>query len=208
MRNQTSWKWLKLWSTCAFSASRPAGVCVEESFEDEELQVSRQEDDQALARRPPGDVVEVGQEEVLILPFPHAGEVVMTPHVEDLILELLYALLNTGQSAVEDSLSLLQLPLWLLKAFVDDAKVQKDPDASKLVVVVPKTHPVKTCHLSLEVHLTDGFVLWSHENSLRWADRHKQPVIIGHPRYPLYLWSHFKSFKRLLMQTQIFGIEG
>lgn len=84
---------------------------MEESFEDEELQVSRQEDDQALARRPPGDVVEVGQEEVLILPFPHAGEVVMTPHVEDLILELLYALLNTGQSAVEDSLSLLQLPL-------------------------------------------------------------------------------------------------
>lgn len=67
---------------------------MEESFEDEELQVSRQEDDQALARRPPGDVVEVGQEEVLILPFPHAGEVVMTPHVEDLILELLYALLK------------------------------------------------------------------------------------------------------------------
>lgn len=67
---------------------------MEESFEDVELQVSRQEDDQALARRPPGDVVEVGQEEVLILPFPHAGEVVMTPHVEDLILELLYALLK------------------------------------------------------------------------------------------------------------------
>lgn len=32
------------------SASRPAGVCVEESFEDEELQVSRQDDDEALGR--------------------------------------------------------------------------------------------------------------------------------------------------------------
>lgn len=52
--------------------------------------------------------------------------------------------LNTAQSAVEDFLSFLQLSLWLLKAFVDDAKVHKDPYASKLVVVVPKTHPVKT----------------------------------------------------------------
>ncbi len=67
---------------------------MEESFEDDELQVSRQDDDEALGHRPPGDVVDVGQEEVVILPFTHAGKVVMTPDVEDLILELLYTLLN------------------------------------------------------------------------------------------------------------------
>lgn len=53
--------------------------------------------------------------------------------------------LNICQSAVEDFLSFLHLSLWLLKAFVDDTKVHKDPDPSKLVVVVPETHPVKTC---------------------------------------------------------------
>lgn len=53
--------------------------------------------------------------------------------------------LNTGQSAVEDFLLLLHFSLWLLETFIDDTKVQKDPDASKLVVVVPETDPVKTC---------------------------------------------------------------
>lgn len=76
------------------SASRPAAVCVEESFEDEELQISRQDDDEALSRRPPVDVVEVRHEEIVVLPFPHAGEVIMPPHVEDLILQLLYLLLQ------------------------------------------------------------------------------------------------------------------
>ena len=76
------------------SASRPAGVCVEESLEHKELQVSRQEDDETLGRRPPVDVAEVGQEDVVILPFPHPSKIVMMPHVKDLILEPLYTLLK------------------------------------------------------------------------------------------------------------------
>lgn len=83
------------------SASRPAGVCVEESFEDEKLQASWQDDDEALGCRPPGDVIEVGQKEVLILSFPHTGKVVMTPHVEDLILEPLYTLLHQTWNIVK-----------------------------------------------------------------------------------------------------------
>ena len=74
---------------------------MEESFEDEELQVAGQDDDEALSCRPPGDVVEVGQEEVVILPFPHAGKIVMTPHVEDLILEPLYTLLHRTWNIVK-----------------------------------------------------------------------------------------------------------
>ena len=76
------------------SASRSTGVRFEESFDGEELQISRNDDDEALCRRPPGDVVEDGLQEVVVFPFPHAGEVVMTPHVEDLILELLHTLLK------------------------------------------------------------------------------------------------------------------
>lgn len=73
---------------------------MEESFEDEELQVSRQEDDEALGPRPPSDVVEVGEYEVVILSFPHAGEVVITPYVKDMILEVLYTLLNQTRYTV------------------------------------------------------------------------------------------------------------
>ncbi len=76
------------------SALHPAGVCEEESLEDDELQTSRQQDDGTLDRRPPGDIVEVGLQEVVVLPFSRAGKTIMTPNVEELILELLHALLN------------------------------------------------------------------------------------------------------------------
>ncbi|KAF3855370.1 hypothetical protein F7725_023425 [Dissostichus mawsoni] len=39
------------------------------------MQISRNDDDEALCRRPPGDVVEDGLQEVVVFPFPHAGEV-------------------------------------------------------------------------------------------------------------------------------------
>lgn len=62
---------------------------MEEPLQDEKLHTSRQDDGEALARRPPVDVAEVGQEKVMILSSAHARKVVMTPHVEDVILELL-----------------------------------------------------------------------------------------------------------------------
>lgn len=55
----------------------------EESFEEEELQVAGGDDEEAEDRRPPGDVLGVGQQQEVVGTLPHAAESVVTKHVED-----------------------------------------------------------------------------------------------------------------------------
>lgn len=82
-------------------APGPAVTCVEQCFEDKELQVFCQENDEALGGWPPVNVVEVGQEDVVILPLPRAGKVVVMPDVKDVILKLLYTLLQEAEYMYE-----------------------------------------------------------------------------------------------------------
>lgn len=55
----------------------------EESLEEEELQVAGRNDEEAERRRPPGDVLRVGQQEEVVGALPHAAEAVVAEHVED-----------------------------------------------------------------------------------------------------------------------------
>lgn len=55
----------------------------EEPFEEEQLQVARGDDEEAEGRRPPADVLRVGQQQEVVSALPHAAEAVVAEHVED-----------------------------------------------------------------------------------------------------------------------------
>ena len=70
------------------SAAWLIGLCVEELFDDEELQVSGREDDYALCCWPPADVIGVGHQQVVICGSLHATVVVEAPHVDNICIQL------------------------------------------------------------------------------------------------------------------------
>lgn len=74
------------------------GLRVEQALQAVELQEPGEDDDAALSHRPPVDVALVGLQEEGIGPFPHPGEVVEPPHVEDVALQLLGAELREGDT--------------------------------------------------------------------------------------------------------------
>lgn len=73
----------------------PRALHVEETLQEVKLQDPRENNDAALSHGPPADVVVVGLEEEVIGPFPHPGKVVEPPHVEDVDLQFLNAVLQT-----------------------------------------------------------------------------------------------------------------
>lgn len=82
----------------ALSAPGLAGALhVEEALQEVKLQHPREDNDAALRHRPAVDVVVVGLEQEGVGPFPHPGEVVEAPHVEDVELQLANADLQTAR---------------------------------------------------------------------------------------------------------------
>lgn len=69
-----------------FSAAWLVCLCVEKTFDDEELQVSGREDDHALCCRPPADIVGVGHQKKMVCSSLHATIVVETPHMDNICL--------------------------------------------------------------------------------------------------------------------------
>lgn len=59
-------------------------LCVEETLDDEELQVSGHKDDHALCCRPPVDIVGVGHQKIVICGSLHATIVVETPQMDNI----------------------------------------------------------------------------------------------------------------------------
>lgn len=104
--------------------------------------------------------------------------------------------LNTGQSAVEDFLSFLHFSPQLLETFVDDTKVQKDPDTPKLIVVVPETHSVKTCRQETVVtsQATRNwlwslrFSWWSHPSHQSGSLSDRRPRSLKPWEHPAVSW--------------------
>jgi len=82
----------------------------EESLEKEELQVARGDDEEAEEERPPGDVLRVGQQQEEVCTLPHAAEVVVAEHVEDVVLQFVS---RTLQQILLLSLKLQKLSLML-----------------------------------------------------------------------------------------------
>lgn len=60
-----------------------AGPADEEPFEEEELQVPGGDDEEAEGRRPPADVLRVGQKQEVVSAFAHAAEAVIAEDVKD-----------------------------------------------------------------------------------------------------------------------------
>lgn len=84
-REMTNTEWIP--DVQPLSAARllvlSARLADEESFEEEELQVPGGDDEEAEGRRPPGDVLRVGQKQEVVGALTHAAEVVEAEHVED-----------------------------------------------------------------------------------------------------------------------------
>ena len=83
-----------------FSAACPVVACDEESPEEEDLQGTGGEDHQGLCEGPPGYVVQVGLEQVLVTPPPRAGVVIVPPHVEHTGLQLHHTVLRTNHRLI------------------------------------------------------------------------------------------------------------
>lgn len=90
------------WGSCGLCCVRelsaprlPRALHTEETLQEVKLQDPREDNDAALSHRPPVDIVVVGLEEEGVSPFPHAGKVVEPPHVEDMDLQFLNAVLQT-----------------------------------------------------------------------------------------------------------------
>ena len=75
-------------------AAQSLGVCVEEPLQEEQLQEACQDADRALRHGPPRHVVEVREQEIVIRSSPHSGKVVEPPHLVNMSLQLLGALLG------------------------------------------------------------------------------------------------------------------
>lgn len=71
-----------------------AGLGDEESLEEEELQVPGGDDEEAESHRPPADVLRVGLQQEVVSALPHAAEVVVAEHVEDVVLHFVTRILQ------------------------------------------------------------------------------------------------------------------
>lgn len=84
------------------SAARLLCLCLclvdEESLEEEELQVPGCNDEEAEGRRPPGDVLRVGQQQEVVCAPAHTAEVVVPEHVEDVVFHLVSRILQQTDS--------------------------------------------------------------------------------------------------------------
>lgn len=72
-----------------------------ESFEEEELQVPGGDDEEAEGCRPPGDVLRVGQQQVVVGALPHAAEAVVAEHVEDVVLHFVSRILQHQNTQIQ-----------------------------------------------------------------------------------------------------------